>query len=183
MAFPWLRRIKRRLARDAADGRRVHPAPLPENRPPETAFPWHEVITEALGTWRTPLYINAWLPVREALEGLAPLAQLGVPVRHWLSVKTQPVKPPLVAWGRQLRFGAEVISPFELHAVRDAGFAANDILLNGVAKHAWVPADIPGLRLHLDSLTEAKAIGPERLKRHRLGARCFIESGHSADDP
>jgi diaminopimelate decarboxylase len=183
MAPPWLRAIKRRLTGASADGHHAAPAPLPENRPPETAFPWHEVITEALRTWRTPFYINAWLPVREALEGLAPLSQLGVPVRHWLSVKTQPVKPLLVAWGRQLGLGAEVISPFELHAVRSAGFAASDILLNGVAKHAWLPADIQGLRLHLDSLTEAKTIGPERLKGHRLGARCFIESGHSADDP
>jgi hypothetical protein len=37
-----------------------------------------DVIRQALGKWRTPFYIN----VREALEGLAPLSSLDIPVRH-----------------------------------------------------------------------------------------------------
>src|SRR5262249_9740707 len=103
--------------------------------------------------------------------------------RHWLSVKTQPVKPLLMTWGRELGFGAEVISPFELFAAREAGFSEDNILVNGVAKHSWLPGDLPGLRLHFDSPEEARAIGPERLRAYRLGARCHIESGHDPSDP
>src|SRR5262249_34738103 len=121
--------------------------------------------------------------VREALEELAPLSDLGIPVRHWLSVKTQPVKPLLMTWARELGFGAEVISPFELFAAREAGFSPSDILVNGVAKHSWLPSDLPGLRVHFDSPEEARAIRPERLRAYRLGARCHIASGHDRRDP
>src|SRR5678815_2866307 len=110
MAFPWLQGIKRTLGSRVADRRPAAPTPVPLNRPADTTFPWLDVIGEALGKWRAPFYINAWLPVREALEGLVPLSSLGIPVRHWLSVKTQPVKPLLIAWGRELGLGAEVIS-------------------------------------------------------------------------
>ena len=61
-----------------------------------------------------------------------------MPVRHWLSVKTQPVKPLMIAWHREFGLGAEVISLFELLAAREVGFSVDSILLNGMAKHAWL---------------------------------------------
>lgn len=183
MAFPWLDVIKQALGSGAADRHPAAPSPLPLEGRAHTAFPWLDVIQQALGKWSTPFYLNAWIPVREALEELAPLSNLGVPVRHWLSVKTQPVKPLLMTWGRELGFGAEVISPFELLAAREAGFSGDDILVNGVAKHTWLPRDLPGLRVHFDSPEEVRAIGPERLRAYRLGARCHIESGHNPSDP
>jgi diaminopimelate decarboxylase len=106
-------------------------------------FPWLDVIKEALERWPTPFYLNAWIPVREAVEELTPLSDLGVPVRHWLSVKTQPVKPLLITWLRELGYGAEVISPFELFAAREAGFSADNIPVNGVAKHSGSRATYP----------------------------------------
>jgi diaminopimelate decarboxylase len=147
------------------------------------AFPWLDVVRDALRSWSAPFYINAWLPVREAVEELQSLSALGLPVRHWLSVKTQTVKPLMIGWQREFGFGAEVISRFELLAAREAGFPEESILVNGMAKHAWLPEDIPGLRLHLDSPAEARALGTDRLKRYRLGARCHIETGHKSDDP
>ena len=147
------------------------------------AFPWLDVVHNALQQWTTPFYVNAWTPVRDAVEELQALSTLGMPVRHWLSVKTQPVKPLMIAWQRELGFGAEVISLFELLAAREAGFSRDSILLNGMAKHTWLPEDMPGLRLHFDSPAEARMIGAERLKNYRLGARCQIETGHNAGDP
>ncbi len=183
MAFPWLDAIKQALRTGAADRQPPVVSPLPRKEGARTSFPWLDVIKQALKNWPTPFYLNAWSPVREALDELAPLSGLGVPVRHWLSVKTQPVKPLLVTWGRELGFGAEVISRFELFAAREAGFDGGNILVNGVAKHSWLPRDLRGLRLHFDSPEEAEAIGPEGLRPHRLGARCHIESGHDPSDP
>jgi diaminopimelate decarboxylase len=147
------------------------------------AFPWLNVVRDALQRWTTPFYINAWLPVREAVQELQSLSALGLPVRHWLSVKTQPVKPLMIGWQREFGYGAEVISRFELLAAKQAGFSADSILVNGMAKHSWLPEDMQGLRLHFDSLAEVRAIGPERLKNYLLGARCHIETGHDSRDP
>ena len=145
-------------------------------------FPWLQVVGKALEVWSTPFYINAWPPIRQAVEELKPLNELGIPVRHWLSVKTQPVKPIMVQWRREFGFGAEVISKYELQGAQAAGFPPDSILVNGMAKHRWLP-DIPGLRVHFDSPAEIRAIDPERLKQYRLGARCHLETGHNPNDP
>ncbi|HUC85338.1 MAG TPA: hypothetical protein VL970_09120 [Candidatus Acidoferrales bacterium] len=58
--------------------------------------------------------------------------------RHWLSCKTQPVAPVLRWWRTQGR-PIEVVSEFELRAALAEGFEPQNILVNGPAKHHWLP--------------------------------------------
>ncbi len=146
-------------------------------------FPWGDVVQEAVRRWSTPFYVFAWTPIREAFEELRPLSQLGVAIRHWYSVKTQPVKPLMLRWKEEFGCGAEVVSLFELVAAKQSGFTADNILVNGLAKHAWLPEGMPGLRVHLNSLREVESLGVERLRSYRLGVRCHLASGHQPKDP
>lgn len=150
---------------------------------PEQPFPWLEVVRESVRRWPTPFYVAAWQPVQAALDELAPLRTLRPTVRHWLSVKTQPARPLLRSWREALGFGVEVVSEFELRAALETGFAAGDILVNGLAKHRWLPRDLTGLRVHLDSLTEAREFGPDALRQYRIGARLRIAGAQDEADP
>ena len=145
-------------------------------------FPWLEVVDQARRRWGTPFYLAAWQPVQMAIDELAALSGVGIPVRHWLSVKTQPVKPLLLSWRRLLPYGVEVVSQFELLAVKEAGFKNEDIVVNGPGKHAWLPEGIGGLHVHLDSLQEVVAIGPRRLSSYRLGLRCHVAEEYDPDE-
>jgi diaminopimelate decarboxylase len=120
----------------------------------------------------TPFYLFSAEPIRAALERLDLLQRaLPVPVRHWLSCKTQPV-PPLLRWWRRQGRPIEVVSEFEYHAARAAGFPTDLILLNGPAKHRWLPqVAAPGLRVNFDSPNELAALLP--LAR-RLDWRCGV---------
>lgn len=83
-----------------------------------------------------------------------------LPVRHWLSTKTQPLRP-LLQWWRQEGRPVEVVSEFELLAARAEGFAPDQILVNGPAKHRWLSRHrLAGLRVNFDSLNEASALLP-----------------------
>jgi diaminopimelate decarboxylase len=57
--------------------------------------------------------------------------------RHWLSCKTQPVAP-LLRWWREQNRPIEIVSEFELRAALAEGFTAENILVNGPAKHHWL---------------------------------------------
>jgi diaminopimelate decarboxylase len=146
------------------------------------SFPWLDIVQEAIRRWSTPFYLAAWDPVRAAYEELSPLDGLGIPVRHWFSVKTQPMKPLLAAWRERLGLGAEVVSLVELLAARDTGFAPHEVIVNGLAKHAWLPTGMPGLRVHLDSSREAEALGLDRLRSYRLGVRVSVPTQHDPED-
>src|SRR5882672_2798626 len=58
---------------------------------------WLDRIRVATSTWSTPFYLAAWQPVEVALGELSGVVSK-LPVRHWLSVKTQPLKPLLKKW-------------------------------------------------------------------------------------
>ena len=121
----------------------------------------------------TPFYLFRTAPVAEALAGFGH-AGFGMPVRHWLSCKTQPVPALLEWWRRQMR-PVEVVSEFELRAALAAGFDAESILVNGPAKHRWLPPlSRHGLRVHFDSTREAAALLP--LARDRKSTR--LNSSH-----
>ena len=145
-------------------------------------FPWGDVVQEAVRRWSTPFYLFAWSPIREAFEELKPLSQLGVAIRHWYSVKTQPVKPLMLRWKEEFGCGAEVVSLFELVAAKQSGFTADNILVNGLAKHAWLPEGMPACP-GANSLREVESLGVERLRSYRLGVRCHLASGHQPKDP
>ncbi len=73
---------------------------------------WRALVKQALPLTPTPFYVCSVAPICEALVELEFLRRtLPVPVRHWLSCKTQPVRPLLRWWRRQGR-GVEVVSEF-----------------------------------------------------------------------
>lgn len=127
------------------------PATLNFGHPPEAVDFWKRLAREALSLFTpTPFYIFSALPVAEKIAELdQALAGAGlqsapgshqskVHCRHWLSCKTQPVAP-LLRWWREQGRPIEVVSEFELRAALAEGFAPQDILVNGPAKHHWLP--------------------------------------------
>lgn len=153
--------------------------------PPRVLAFWKRLVREALATdTPTPFYIFSAEPIAEALEELRALEPLAVPVRHWLSCKTQPVAPLLRWWRRQGR-PIEVVSEFEHRAARHEGFTTDDILINGPAKHRWLPrVAAPGLRVNFDSPGELKALLPlARRLRWRIGLRLRTSLEHDPENP
>lgn len=153
--------------------------------PPETLRFWKRLVREALRlSGGTPLYVCSAQPVAERIAELdaafteagfrdalrAPNASLPS-VRHWLSCKTQPIRPLLRWWNEQGR-DIEVVSEFELRAALTEGFHPTRILVNGPAKHHWLPKlPLRGLSVNFDSSAELKAL---LLMAKRLGWRTGI---------
>ena len=127
------------------------PAKLDFGHPPETIQFWKRLVREALSlSVPTPFYVFSCQPIAEKISELdAALTTAGIKsairnpqsaisFRHWLSCKTQPVAP-LLRWWREQGRGIEVVSEFELRAALAEGFAPENILVNGPAKHHWLP--------------------------------------------
>jgi diaminopimelate decarboxylase len=141
------------------------------DHPPATLKFWRDLVQPLLGRQPTPFYLFSQPPIEAALAELDEhFGQL--PVRHWLSCKTQPLRPLLQWWRAQGR-GVEVVSEFELRAALHEGFAPDQILLNGPAKHHWLPpAAAPGLSVNFDSVAEVRALAPlARRLEWKLGLR------------
>jgi diaminopimelate decarboxylase len=120
---------------------------------------WRRLVTPLLGKHLTPSYIFSIQPVEAALGELQ--SALGhLPIRHWLSFKTQPLRPLIQWWEKQGR-PIEVVSEFEFLAARAEGFPAERILINGPAKHHWLPRHaLKRLCVNFDSPTEVQALAP-----------------------
>lgn len=146
-------------------------------------FSWADTIDRALLICKTPFYLFAWDPVLEALDEVKVLERK-LPVRHWLSFKTHPVKPLIERW-RAAGHGIEVVSEYELSAALDAGFDVSKILVNGVAKHSWLPRfEIPGLRVHFDSVRETRCLLDQAVKLSwRVGVRVHVREEYDSDEP
>ena len=171
---------------------------------PETIEFWKRLVREALSlATPTPFYISSALPIAErvteintalatagfksAIDNPPPLhsgaasRQSKIVCRHWLSCKTQPVAP-LLRWWRGQGRPIEVVSEFELRAVLAEGFAPQDILLNGPAKHSWLPRhEVRDLSINFDSPAELAALLPLAKK---LNWRCGVRINTSEEfDP
>lgn len=120
---------------------------------------WKPLVSAALQRWEPPFYVFSPRPFEAAWKRLeSALVDLPIPHQHWLSFKTQPV-PRLLQWWRDRGQGVEVVSEFEYRAALRAGFPAERILLNGPAKHRWLPAcAVPGLNVNFDSAAEAEGL-------------------------
>ena len=126
------------------------PAKLNFGHPPETIQFWKRLAREALSLSPTPLYVFSSEPIAERIAELdAALTNAGfqsaiknpqskIAFRHWLSFKTQPVRP-LLRWWRERGRPIEVVSELELRAALAEGFTPENILANGPAKHHWLP--------------------------------------------
>ncbi len=126
------------------------PAKLDFGHAPETIQFWKRLVREALSlSPPTPFYLVSALPIAERISELdAALNAAGfksaignrqskIGFKHWLSCKTQPVAP-LLRWWCERDQGIEVVSEFELRAALAEGFAPENILVNGPAKHHWL---------------------------------------------
>jgi diaminopimelate decarboxylase len=105
---------------------------------------------------------------------------------HWLSCKTQPVAP-LLCWWREQGRPLEVVSEFELHAALVEGFAPKNILVNGPAKHQWLPqfgAPLTDLSVNFDSPAELAALLPLAKKLNwRCGVRINTREEFDPENP
>ena len=103
-------------------------------------------------------------------------------VRHWWSCKTLPL-PEAWRWWRRQGQRLEVVSGFELQAALAEGTPPSDILVNGPAKHRWLPTTpLPGLNLNFDSLGEIQALARRaRRERWTVGLRLNTHAEHHPD--
>ena len=145
---------------------------------------WAQVLAPAAERYGTPSYVVAWPSIAAARARLDSLGDPGLPVRSWLSVKTHPVAPLIQRWLRD-GGGVEVVSEREFLTARYLGGTVDHLLVNGPAKHAWLPRhSTPGLRVHLDSMHEADVLLPLAARdRWRVGLRCHAPDERDARDP
>ena len=162
--------------------------------PPETLDFWKRLVREALSlSTPTPFYILSALPVAERISELNHALRAAgfrfssddqmskIICRHWLSCKTQPVAQVLRWWRNQGR-PVEVVSKFELQAALAEGFTPENILVNGPAKHHWLPRfDVRELSVNFDSPAEIAKLLPHAQK---LNWRCGVRINTSEEfDP
>lgn len=147
------------------------PAPSParradfpvRQRPPSATAAaarfWRCTALAALRRLPTPCFIFAAAPLAAQAAALDRVFR-GLPVTHWWSYKTLPL-PRAVRWWHGRGRPVEVVSAAELAAVRAAGVPVRDLLVNGPAKHAWLPALAQaGMRVNFDSPAELAALLP-----------------------
>ena len=156
---------------------RNQPSPEPE----DVRRFWIRLVRPLTRKHATPFFLFSVRPLQWRLAR-ADRALQGLPVTHWWSAKTLTL-PPLWQWWRQQGRGIEVVSEFELRAALAEGFSPEDILVNGPAKHDWLPGfELSRLRVNLDSPSEAAVLLPMAAKyRWQLGLRLVPEACRSAD--
>ena len=144
---------------------------------------WRRLVASVAGKHRTPFYLFSILPFQAALNELQS-AFSPLPIRHWLSFKTQPLRPLIQWWGKQGR-PVEVVSEFEFLAARAEGFPAERILINGPAKHHWLPRHaVERLCVNFDSPGEAQALAPLAKKLDwTCGVRLLTREEYDPEKP
>jgi len=173
------------------------PAPLAFGHPPETIEFWKRLVREALSlSTPTPFYVFSALPIAERIAELdAALVAAGfalkaqnpkqkISFQHWLSCKTQPVAP-LLRWWRGQGRPIEVVSEFELQAALQEGYAPENILINGPAKHHWLPRfELRDLSVNFDSPAELAALLPQaKTLNWRGGIRILTSEEFDPENP
>jgi diaminopimelate decarboxylase len=149
---------------------------------PQQAAEWTSLLAEGAADFGTPSYVTRWQPIAGAvarLESLESRARL----RCWLSFKTHPLPPLVQRWAGTGR-GVEVVSESEFVTARALGCSVDQILINGVAKHAWLHRyPLARLQVHFDSLTELRALLPVAVRASwRVGLRCQVPDECDARD-
>ncbi|MFN0067452.1 MAG: hypothetical protein ACKVYV_07425 [Limisphaerales bacterium] len=132
---------------------------------------WRRAARAALRRLPTPCFVFAAAPLATQAAALD-RAFRGLPVTHWWSAKTLPL-PRATRWWHAAGRPVEVVSAAEFAALHAAGVPVRDILINGPAKHAWLPAHAaPRMRVNFDSPGELAALLPlARRLRWEAGLR------------
>ncbi|MCC6235025.1 MAG: hypothetical protein IT580_20445 [Verrucomicrobiales bacterium] len=145
------RKRARAVAKPGGDGA-THVSAL------DLAF-WRARVGPTVAALGTPCLIFAEEPLRQRIAELD-VAFAGLPVRHWWSFKTLPLRPAVRTW-HALGRGVEVVSEFELRAALGLRIPPSSILVNGPCKHSWLPRyPLEGLRVNLDSVVETRRLAP-----------------------
>ena len=141
---------------------------------------WQSRIAGAVALVGTPCYVAAWPPVGAALNRIRQLPSR-IPLRSWLSFKTHPL-PHLAQRWLVDGGGVEVVSETELVTLLGLGASVDQLLVNGVAKHDWLPRHgRDRLRVHFDSLREVERLLPAAIaQRWRVGVRCHVPDERDA---
>lgn len=168
---------------------RIGPGALPKTdrvsqlHSPGSISDWKRLLTPLLGEAITPFYLFSATPLAEALKELD-RAFGGLPITHWLSAKTQPL-PALFRWWREQGRPIEVVSELEFLAARACGFAPDQILVNGPAKHRWLPQHpLPGLTVNFDSVAEIRALAVQAKRLNwQVGLRLNTPSEFDPEKP
>lgn len=162
----------------------------PQEGPPEfghddaTLARWRSGVRAALQAGAsTPFYLFDPRSIAASLQRMEAL-DLARPAVHWFSTKTQPL-PALLNWWRRQGRPAEVVSHREFQWVREAGYATDAILINGPAKHRWLPeVSCPELRVNFDSLREVTELLPlAQRDQWRVGLRICTEEETDSEYP
>jgi diaminopimelate decarboxylase len=145
---------------------------------------WHRLIAAATDRFGTPCYVTRWGPIADALAILEGLTAPALRVRSWLSFKTHPMPPLVQRWLRTGR-GVEVVSECEFVTALKLGASVEYLLVNGVAKHAWLSRHaVRGLRVHFDSAREVDLLLSAAVAaRWRVGVRCHAPDECDAREP
>ena len=143
---------------------------------------WRLIADRARDIVGTPCYVMSEPSIREAAGRLRAL-ESSVRLRHWLSLKTQPVAK-LTELALELGWGIDVVSACELHGAISAGCPAERILVNGVGKLRWLARQrIRNLVVHFDSVAEVRALAPlAKMLNWKIGLRCAIPDEASGWD-
>ncbi len=145
---------------------------------------WLEISKRA-SRFETPFYLLWQEPFETALRKLSQSvgAATAISVQQWYSFKTLPV-PRMAEVARSMGLGIEVVSEFELETALTLGFPHDCILVNGVAKHAWLVQKIDFLNVIFDSMTEVTQLGPRAHQlAWKIGLRVAVSNQRDADDP
>lgn len=142
---------------------------------------WSDRVSRALVRVGTPCFVFAEEPLADQYHRLGEVFK-GLPVRHWWSLKTLPLRPAVTTW-QSWGEGVEVVSEYEFRAARRLGFSADDILLNGPAKHSWLKnSRVPWLRVNFDSLQELRELAPRAKDlQWRVGIRVHTQKEQHAE--
>ncbi|MCC7377268.1 MAG: hypothetical protein IT581_21580 [Verrucomicrobiales bacterium] len=132
---------------------------------------WSKAVAAAIGKAGTPCFVFSESMLARQAARLNRVFE-GLPVRHWWSFKTLPLRPAIQCW-KSLGHGVEVVSEFEWRGAVKMGFGADQILVNGPAKHVWIADHArDGMRVNFDSLNEIRALAPmAKRRRWRVGVR------------
>ena len=140
---------------------------------------WRELGRKGRILGGTPFFLVSQRRLRTALVTLAGL-EYCLPIRHWLSLKTQPIAR-LTNFAVDCGLGVEVVSEFELASALASDVPPSALLVNGLAKQHWLRKyPVAGMAVHFDSLAEVDALcAMARALAWRVGVRCAVP--HSAD--
>jgi diaminopimelate decarboxylase len=135
---------------------------------------WRVLADQAGRAVGTPCYVMAETPIQHAMQQLQTM-ESSIPLRHWLSLKSQPVAQ-LLHVALESGFGVDVVSEFELLSALSSGVPPERILVNGVGKHRWLAAHrLRGLNVHFDSTAEVRALAVlAKALDWCVGLRCAV---------